>query len=171
MKNKYNRYRIFSMDWINEHFRYDETTGLLYNRVDNQKGEEKDTVVGMIDKRGYAMMQIDYRQYHQQIIVWMITHNGHLPEHQLSHRNGIRSDNRLSNLVDTKHTIQYAIHGRSKYRGVSWDTEKNGWKAQIRVDGKLKHIGSFKDEIEAAHAFDKVARGFRWDEHLLNFSV
>ena len=157
------------MEWINEHFRYDETTGLLYNRVDNQKGEEKDTVVGMIDKRGYAMMQIDYRQYHQQIIIWMITHNGNLPEHQLSHRNGIRSDNRLSNLIDTDHPVQYVVRGRSKYRGVSWDTEKNGWKVQIRIDGKLKHIGSFKDEIEAAHAFDKVARGFRWDEHLMNF--
>ena len=42
----------------------------------------------------------------------------------------------------------------SKYRGVSWYKKSNQWKAEIKVAGKLEHLGYFDDEAEAARAFD-----------------
>jgi hypothetical protein len=44
------------------------------------------------------------------------------------------------------------------YRGVCWEKNINKWKAQIKYDGKNRHLGCFEDEEEAAKAYDKVAR-------------
>jgi hypothetical protein len=57
----------------------------------------------------------------------------------------------------------------SKYRGVSWDKSKNKWQAQINYDGKKRHLGSFKDEEEAARAYDRAARDQRGEKAQLNF--
>ena len=44
----------------------------------------------------------------------------------------------------------------SGHRGVSWS--KGGkWVAQITVDGKKQHLGSFADEVEAAVAYTEAA--------------
>ncbi len=43
----------------------------------------------------------------------------------------------------------------SKFRGVSW--KNNQWKAEIKVAGKLEHLGYFDDEEAAARAFDSRA--------------
>ncbi len=45
----------------------------------------------------------------------------------------------------------------SIYKGVSWKTPNNKWRAQIRVDGKLKHIGLFDSEVQAAIAYNNAA--------------
>jgi len=43
----------------------------------------------------------------------------------------------------------------SKYKGVTWVKERNKWKSQITINGKIKHIGSFKCELAAHHAYQK----------------
>ena len=45
----------------------------------------------------------------------------------------------------------------SNYKGVSWKTPNNKWCANIRVDGKLKHIGLFDSEVQAAVAYNNAA--------------
>lgn len=47
--------------------------------------------------------------------------------------------------------------GKSKYRGVSWATDRGMWRASIRIEKNI-HLGYFADEVEAAHAYDDAAR-------------
>ena|ERR1022692_2121115 len=44
--------------------------------------------------------------------------------------------------------------GTSKYLGVYWDKEMNKWGAIIRINGKQKRLGRFKDEEAAARCRD-----------------
>ena len=46
---------------------------------------------------------------------------------------------------------------RSKFVGVCWHKQKKKWKAEIRIDGKIKHLGYFHDEKEAACKYDEQA--------------
>ena len=45
----------------------------------------------------------------------------------------------------------------SKYKGVSWNNSHNRWVAQIQFKKKKMHIGCFKNEIDAATAYNKAA--------------
>lgn len=45
----------------------------------------------------------------------------------------------------------------SKYKGVSLHSINKNWVARINRDGKLKHLGSFQSENDAARAYNEAA--------------
>jgi len=45
----------------------------------------------------------------------------------------------------------------SRYIGVSYDKKRKKWLAYIRLERKLRQLGAYKDEIEAARAHDYAA--------------
>ena len=93
---------------------------------------------------------------------------------QVNHINGNKSDNRIENLqmVTAKQNSRSFCskpEGKSsKYRGVSWYGTSRKWRAQIRTNGKYKHIGYFHCEMEAARAYDMVAINLGFDVQALN---
>ena len=54
----------------------------------------------------------------------------------------------------------------SRFRGVSWVKREQKWTAQVTIDGKTKHIGSYDDETEAARAYDATVRAQSLDKPL-----
>jgi hypothetical protein len=74
-------------------------------------------------------------------------------------------DNRRSNLrVATRtqngtNTRRYACN-TSGYKGVSWHIAHKKWKASIRVDKKLIHLGYFDTAEKAYAAYCEAARSF-----------
>lgn len=46
---------------------------------------------------------------------------------------------------------------KSKYKGVSWSNRDKKWAVSISVNGKTKHLGSYKDEEEAAKVYMRAA--------------
>jgi hypothetical protein len=46
----------------------------------------------------------------------------------------------------------------SGYKGVSWKKKISKWVANIKIDGKLKHLGYFTSEEEAAEAYQKALK-------------
>jgi len=45
----------------------------------------------------------------------------------------------------------------SKFKGVSWDKKAAKWRAYIRVNAHLRHLGYFQDEQQAATAYNEAA--------------
>jgi hypothetical protein len=83
------------------------------------------------------------------------------PGMQTDHINGDRLDNRKENLrictCSENQWNQHKVRGESKYKGVSYHKRHNKWYAQIRINGKRIYIGVFKDEIDAAKAYNEAA--------------
>jgi len=49
-------------------------------------------------------------------------------------------------------------NGSSVFRGVYWNKAAKKWRAQIRLDGHARYLGSFHSETEAARAYDQKAK-------------
>jgi hypothetical protein len=80
---------------------------------------------------------------------------------RVDHRNGDGLDNRRSNLRPC--TAVTNAQNRSKltskssiFKGVTYNRQ-GMWQAYIRVDKKLKHLGMFDNEIDAARAYNLAA--------------
>ncbi len=78
-----------------------------------------------------------------------IDHNG-----LNNQRNNIRVCTQSQNLCNKS----ARKNGSSKYLGVCWDKQYNKWKVGIRENKRLKFIGLFHSETDAALAYNNAAK-------------
>ena len=117
-----------------------------------------------INSRGYHTGAIFGKMLLAHRVAWVIAH-GRWPEHFLDHINGIRSDNRLSNLREATHAENSRNSGMqanntSGFRGVRLDARYGRWQARITVNQRQKHLGYFDSAEDAAEAYASGARRY-----------
>lgn len=89
---------------------------------------------------------------------------GDWPAGNIDHVNGSRSDNRWSNLrVGSQALNAQNLRGPRRDNmigllGVSLDKRRGTYRAQIMVDGKSRHLGTFGDPQSAHQAYLKAKR-------------
>jgi hypothetical protein len=67
-----------------------------------------------------------------------------------------RENNNLYNLeiiTQRENSNLKHIKSSSKYVGVCWNKKIEKWQSHIYINGKLKYLGLFTDELEAAQAY------------------
>lgn len=73
--------------------------------------------------------------------------------------NNTRDNLRPANRAENNRNIAKPRHGKTSiYKGVYWDRHKNRYKAALRVYRKNVSIGYFRDQADAAWAYDREAR-------------
>lgn len=99
---------------------------------------------------------------HQLVAMAFLGHTicGH--DRIVDHIDGNRMNNKLSNLriISQRENCfnrDYKRKVTSKYTGVYFDKTKKRWVAQIRVNGVLRNLGRFREEIDAANAYLREA--------------
>lgn len=93
----------------------------------------------------------------------------------IDHRDGNGLDCRKENLrpaskgSNLRAFCRKAPGKTSRFRGVSWDKSREKWRAVIETAGIHFHLGRFKNELNAAQAYDKKAIELGFFEEALNF--
>lgn len=95
------------------------------------------------------------------------------PKIEIDHkdRNGLNNQKEnLRTCIHSQNTANVTSHkdSSSKFLGVSWDGDRNKWKAQICFQGRNKFIGRFSSEEEAALVYNKKATEFHGEFANLN---
>lgn len=107
---------------------------------------------------------------------WQATNNGYARNHlgfmhrvilkaekgqSVDHIDGNTLNNTRSNLrfaTQSQNMMnKHVAWGKSKYKGVIWNKTNQTWFVRILIDGNRRFIGSFRDEIDAANAYNEAA--------------
>ena len=116
------------------------------------------------DTRGYLQIDLfkikrNTRLIHSIVAEVFLNHN---PDGTMKivvdHINNNKLDNRSCNLQlitqrENSSKDNFRRKTYSKYIGVCWRKDTQKWIANIRINGKTKHLGYFTDELEAAKAY------------------
>ncbi len=130
-----------------EIFRYDPESGTLSWATRRSGPVIPGREAGSTDAHGYRVVCTGKRVYKVHRVAWLLTH-GEWPPGPIDHINGIRHDNRITNLrIATAQSNPQNIrlpqrNNTSGYLGVSWSKHRRKWLAQIGTDGgKSRPIG------------------------------
>lgn len=141
---------------------YSPETGLITWRCNRGRQAKAGQVAGNVRKKdGYIQIKIDGRLCLAHVLAVFIS-DGVWPSCDVDHRNGIRADNRRSNLRHATHAQNVQNQGKrsdnkSGLKGVSWSRLHKQWRAQIQRHGKRHNIGLFRTPIEAHAAYELKA--------------
>lgn len=94
------------------------------------------------------------------LVVDHIDHNG---------LNNQKTNLRLCTFAQNAKNIKSAAKKTSIYKGVHWHKNQKKWAAQITCDKKAHHLGYFKNQIQAAKAYDNAAKKLHKEFASLNF--
>lgn len=148
MKNKS---EIINQEKLKELLDYDPETGLFSQKTPSRITTKAWTTTG----KGYIRIRIYGKQYRAHRLAWLYV-NGYWPSNYIDHINGIRSDNRISNLRDVTNRQNHQnrkIHIDGKLVGTYFNKKINKWQAFISISGKKKFIGNFNNQTEAHQAY------------------
>ena len=154
---------------LGSEFKYEDDK--MYRKIktkwvccNDRKGNKDGYIRIGINKKKYALHRLIYKYHNDD---WDITYsNDNLIDHiDIDPSNNKIENLRLVNKSQNNRNKNKKENSSSKYKGVysSKSVKKKPWSAAISIDGKLKHLGYFDNEEEAAEVYKK-----KYDEIMNN---
>lgn len=157
-----------SIETLRECFEFDAQTGILTwkrrprSHFCSDKGEAcwnaryPGTVAGYRMANGYWLISIFKKRYLVHRIGWAL-HYGEWPSGILDHCNGNSDENQISNLRNATTSTngqnsRRRITSKSGVKGVSWNSKRQKWVANVCVLGQHHHLGAFHKLEDAESA-------------------
>lgn len=133
-------------------YSYDPESG-FFTRISDKK------ICTLTNAGGYVVLTIKNKKYYAHRLAFLFM-NGETPK-EVDHKDGNRSNNSWKNLrsVERKQNCENRAPsgGLSKFKGVTKNGTSKLWRAKIKHNRKTIHLGYFKSEIQAAHAYNQAA--------------
>ncbi len=171
---------MITQKYLKECLQYDSETGLFLWNLDRPKRHFKDSrshlawknncsgkPAGGRDSKGYIIIGISiegFKAHRAHRLAWLYVY-GEWPKKAMDHINGLKSDNRISNLRLVSHrensmNISIGSKNTSGAIGVSWHSIGKKWRAHIKINGVYKHLGLLSDFEEALKARKEAEKEF-----------
>jgi hypothetical protein len=139
---------------------YDPETGVFRWKVYRHATVGIGSIAGTVNKRGYVMIGTGGRVYQAHRLAWYYV-TGLWPEHEIDHRNHVKTDNRFANLREATKTENNRNRrfklGKSGFKGVAYNEQIKKWNARIWQRGRSKILGAFDSAEEAHQAYRAAA--------------
>jgi len=147
-----------SQEELQRLFDYDPETGVLTRKV-RRGNQAAGRIAGCIDTQGYRRVWLGgVRKVAAHRLVWCYVKGDWPPaELQIDHINGVKDDNRIANL-------RLATNGENQANGPAYRNSISGikgvhlirstgkWRATIRAEGRMVHLGVFTEKADAIAA-------------------
>ena len=136
--------------------RYDQDSGEFFWLVSRGRFARPGKKAGCL-LRGYVSIIVNSRPYMAHRLAWLYV-NGEWPSEDIDHRDGVRSNNRISNLRDVSRAVNMQNQkkqrkGKALFLGVSKGKAASTFRARITIDTETKYLGTFQSEEEAHAAY------------------
>jgi hypothetical protein len=144
---------------------YDPETGEFRWRV-SRGSVAAGSVAGYLRVDGYLRVAVFNRRYLAHRLAFLLM-TGQWPPEQIDHKDGDPSNNRWENLRAATHSENMHNQKRAHRNNVAFGflgvspsvgNKKNPWRAAIRLEGKLRHLGYFYTPEEAHAAYIAAKR-------------
>lgn len=142
---------------------YDEKSGELrwekHPSIRHQRFNGK--IAGSVNKQGYVVVSLYNYPFRAHRVIWAMINNGISDNEYIDHINGVKSDNRISNLrlateAENHQNQKLCKRNTSGVKGVIWEASRGMWRCQIMKNRKSYLIGRFKDIESAKKAMEKA---------------
>lgn len=136
-------------------FNYDPKTGILTRKISVSRNTKVGDKLGCPDRiNGYLRGRVDRKLLAVHRLVWILVY-GSEPSFEIDHINGIKFDNRISNLREVTPSCNsrnrpMRSDNTTKLTGVFWDKDANKWRVEISINRKHKTLGRYESIFEAA---------------------
>ena len=138
--------------YLKEALYYNPEAGIFTWKKNRGKKTKKGGTAGSL-KEGYYRISIDNVSYRSHRLAFLYM-TGEFPENQVDHINHDRGDNKWCNLrevttTENKRNCPMSKGNTSGFTGVHFHKGGNGWVSSIKINGKIKYLGFFKDIKDA----------------------
>lgn len=145
---------MLTQEKVKELFHYEPDTGNLVWRFDRGACKLAGKIAGGLSREGYLRIGINGKLYSAHRLIWLYVH-GACPVEDIDHINGVKNDNRLTNLREatraenSQNLRKPRSHNKSGFLGVT--AHQGKWRARINFSGNDRYIGTY-DTPEEAHS-------------------
>jgi HNH endonuclease/AP2 domain len=154
---------LLTAECLRELLNYNPETGDFVWRVKRNSrggGVRPGTVARYVFPSGYRGIRTGGCLYLAHRLAWLWT-TGAWPVAEIDHINGVRADNRWSNLreatrAQNARNTRRPAHNTSGFKGIYRTSNK--WAAKIRLNGKQIHLGTFGTPEAAGAAYAVAVR-------------
>ena len=152
-----------SIEDIKSNLIFDPETGVFSSLKSTSKRKAGEPC-GTTTRDGYQMIFVGGKQRLAHRVAWAYVY-GHWPNGYIDHKNGVRSDNRISNLAvvsksENGQNLKMLVTNKSGFKGVSFDPRVKTWRATITIHKKRISLGSYATPEEASVAYIDGAKRY-----------
>jgi hypothetical protein len=146
---------------LRELLRYDPETGVFLWLTRKARCIRVGDIAGSLHRTGYSHVCIDGRFYYAHRLAWLYV-VGSWPSLHIDHIDGVRNNNRFSNLRDVDRCVnlqnQRKARNDNESGAIGVRVQGDRFRATISNEGATIHLGLFPTIVDASDAYLKAKR-------------